>query len=70
MGKKKNFCVFWILAMRNISIRRRQLNNFLRSEGKVFNFLEGLKYTLHFFFFLIQVVNNVMLYQPCFLDLK
>ena len=70
MEKKKNFCVSWILAMRNISFRRRQLNSFLRSEGKVFNSLEGLKYALHFFFILIQVVSNVMLYQPCFLDLK
>ena len=61
----KKFCVFWILAMRTISFRRRQLNNFIRSEGKFFNSLEGLKYALHFFIFLIQVVN-VMLYQPFF----
>lgn len=52
--------------MKNISFRRRQLNNFVRSEGKFFNSLEGLKYALHFFIFLIQVVSNVMLYQPFF----
>ena len=56
--------------MKNISFRRRQLNNFVRSEGKFFNSLEGLKYALHFFISLIQVVSNVMLYQPFFLVLK